>query len=256
MAVYTTDAAFHQQMFGCEGRFPTHRFEGDWLIFQAWNWTQPRMFHGCCLSQLHQILSSNVWRAGLCQPPSSTSPMGIYLATTPSAALDRASLKRGYARSLHPRGIPNGWDCPVVIGMGLNIGECGLHRRLANTAELRRHTIHHNRGLGAPVDLAECQVLDVRIFKPLYDRYQKLPQRWDALKRGARVLRRARRGRPEDFFSGGHGAPLSCGRTTEYPDGVRYNGWLTTGPRGTRQWRCPTCDRNYNQSMSCVTGHI
>ena len=200
MAVFTTDAAFHQQMFGCEGRFPTHRFEGDWVIFQARNWTQPGMFHGCCLSQLHQILSSNVWRAGLCHPPSSTSPMGIYLANTPSAALDRASLKRGYAQSLHPGGIPNGWDCPVVIGMGLNIGECGLHRRLVNTAELRRFPIHHNRGPGAPVDLAECQVLDVRIFKPLYDRYQELPRRWDALKEGTEVLCRARRRRPEDFF--------------------------------------------------------
>ena len=126
--------------------------------------------------------------------------MGIYLATTPSAALDRASLQRGYAQSLHPRGTPNGWDCPVVIGMGLNIEECGLHRRLANGAELRRHTIHHNRGPGAPVDLEECQVLDVRIFTPLYNRYQQLPQCWGQLERGEMVLCRARLGRPEDFF--------------------------------------------------------
>ena len=103
MAVFTTNAAFHRQMFGCAGRFPTHHSEGDWLIFQTSERRQPSVFHGCCLSQLHQILSSSVWRAGLWQPPSSTSPMGIYIANTPSAALDRAPLQSGYAQSLHTK---------------------------------------------------------------------------------------------------------------------------------------------------------
>ena len=84
------------------------------------------------------MLTEGVWRAGRWTLRSKTSPLAVWVATTPSAALDRAQAKRGYARSLSPLGIPNGWDCPVVIAFDINIEVCGLHKTLANGVQLRR----------------------------------------------------------------------------------------------------------------------
>ena len=254
LQLQVTPAQFHQDMFGVPTFFPHCRISGNWAIYQVANWTQPTVWRGDTLHELHQMLQTNSYRAGMWHTPTISSPLGIYCASTPSAALDKASLRRGYAFSHVPPIAPNGWDCPIVVGMGLNLNECGMHGKLRSGAVLRRKTISHNYGPGAPLPLQQnLNIQEVRFYIPLYQRYQELPAHWPALQRGDLVLCRAKHGCPNDFFTGGHGPPLSCGRVTADP---KEDGWMTTCRKGTQQWRCPTCHSRYNQYRSTVTGEI
>ena len=115
---------------------------------------QPQVYHVCTLHECHQVLRTNLWKAGSRHAPSKTSPMGVYCASTPSAALDRALLERGYALSQYPWEKPNGWDCPVVIGLGVLKRDCPIHQTLKNGAQLRHFAIRHELGRGAPVDVS------------------------------------------------------------------------------------------------------
>ena len=141
MAFQATCPDFHREMFGCSDFFPRWRVSGHWITFRVQDdaWSSPTCFHGCCLSELHSMLTDGVWIAGRWTVRSKTSPLAVWVATTPSAALDRAQAKRGYARSLGPCGIPNGWDCPVVIAFDIRIEVRGLHGTLANGVQLRRY---------------------------------------------------------------------------------------------------------------------
>ena len=127
---------------------------------------------------------------------SKSSPLAVWVATSPSAALDRASAQRGYAHSLSPFGIPNGWDCRVVIAFRINIEECGLNKTLPNGVQLRRY-LTGNRQI---VPLRELNVVECMIPKQVYDRFQQLHLHWHDLQTGKEVLCRARRKYPEDFF--------------------------------------------------------
>ena len=235
----------HLKMFGCERLFFSEfEVEYNWTVFKVGSWAQPTLFHGLLLSQLHDLLQSRTWRAGLWKEPSKTSPLAIWLTTSPSSAIDRASLRRGYAASV--RQVPNAWDCPVAIGFNFDVSKCGLHGRLQNGVEIRRCLLSE-----AEVPLQRLHLVECRIFTALFTRYNQLGDVWEAVQRDDRVLCRCRRAHPEDFFSGGHGAPLSCARSTTTPE---EDGWMNTARTGTRQWRCPECDRNTRLQLGSVTG--
>ena len=171
-------------------------------------------YHGCILWQVWQILQSGVWKAGLWNGSSKTSPLGIWVATSPSAAMDRAAVNRGYAASLSPRGVPNGWDVPVVFGFQIDASLWRQHKPLKNGVNLGRITTHGR----AEVSLKELRITQLLIYAPVYENYNKLPLFWHDLQRGKRVLCRTRERCPEDLWKGGHGAPLSCGRTSLFPE--------------------------------------
>ena len=235
-----------EEFFGCHA-FPWFRESGNWVHFEVDNWSQPSVFHGLLLSQLFDILKEQKWRAGLWNGHSLSSPLGVWVATSPSVALDRASAKRGYALSSVPPRVPNGWDFPVVLGLDLNINQCGRHRKLKNGEYIRRYLT----GGREVFDLAELNIVDCSFFKPVYERFNQLPQVWDKVLCGSLVMCRCRRRHPEDFFKCGHGNPWTCGRTTNTPEA---DGWKQTVKKGTRQWRCPNCDWNKKNLKGSVTG--
>ena len=133
------DHQFHADFFGipCGSgpvSFPTVASTRDWVTFCVSNWVEPSVWHGCTLSQLHAILQVGVWRPGLWQAPSRSSPLGVWVADSPSMAIDRASMSRGYGYC--SGGVPDGWDCPVAIGYDLPRDEMTRHGVLTNGTEL------------------------------------------------------------------------------------------------------------------------
>ncbi len=86
--------------------------------------------------------------------------------------------------SREPCGIPNGCDCPVVIGFDLDISMCGRHAKLNNGVVLRRYLTHGR----TEVNLEELNIVECHLFIPLYDRFSQLPQVWGDLQQGQRVL--------------------------------------------------------------------
>ena len=246
---YDTPVDFQSEVFGCPGWFPKYRLSGDWVVFhrEASLASLATLWHGCTLWELQQILVSGVWKVGLGHPPSQTSPPAVWLATTKSAALERAAAERGWAFSQRPCGIPNGWDCPVVIGVRLDLDRCGLHSRLCCGAELRRY-LTSNRLV---VPLEELRVVQCSIYKPVYDRFQKLEDVWEDLEAGKLVLCRSRWHDPASFFKSGHGRPWTCGRTCANPNEC---GWLQAD--NTREWRCRECDDRATRCRSTLTGEV
>ena len=226
-------------------RFPTVVKANGWMSFRTLYWVQPSVWHGTTLYQLGAILQSGVWRPGLWHPASQSSPLGVWVTSSPSMAIDRASMSRGYGFSF---GVPDGWDCPVAIGFDLPRDLYTRHGRpLVNGVDL---FVVKSYGRSR-VPLLELNIVEVRIFRPLYDRFQTLPSVWPDLTLGRRVLCRTRQSCPEDVWSSGHGAPWCCGRATTDP---YRDGWIRTGPQGTGQWRCPECDGNARNLRSCATG--
>ena len=234
-----TPVDFQQEMFGLTGYFPFYSWEGQWCIFHRGDSCPPAtMYHGTTLFQLWQILESREWLPGLWLGR----PEGIWLATTPSAAIDRASANRGYALTQDPPGIPNGWDGPVAIGFAYDITQSLLHNTLKNDVELHVWTV----GGRTRVPLEEFPIVSLHIYEPLYNRMQKLSDHWPELERGELVLCGSRKGEP-DFFKSGHGVGWSCCRVTTSPKSC---GWLQTGGR----WRCIDCDWNKMFQKGSVTG--
>ena len=134
--MHVTDLDFQQDMFGCQTFSPFYPFDGIWVRFHKDSLPRrANFFHGCTLWELWQILQDRVWKAGLWDGK----PLSVWLATTPSAAVDRAAAARGYVQTMHPGGIPNGWDSPVAIGFAFDdISKLGFHNKLKNDVELRR----------------------------------------------------------------------------------------------------------------------
>ena len=125
---------FHADFFGIPNnsipiRFPTVVRANGWGTFRALHWVQPSVWHGATLFQLHAILQSGVWRPGLWHPASRSSPLGVWVTSSPSMAIERAGVRRGYGV------IPNGWCCPVAIGFDLSRA---LMTRPKNAAEWSR----------------------------------------------------------------------------------------------------------------------
>ena len=170
------DRQFHADFFGIPlGRgpvsFPTVVSTRDWVTFCVSNWVEPSVWHGCTLSQLNEILQSGVWLPGLWQAESRSSPLAVWVADSPSMAIDRASMSRGYGYS---GGVPNGWDCPVAIGFDLPKEDMARHGWLKNGKAL-----FYIRAKGRPpIPLWELCIVEVKIFRPLYERVQTLPSVW------------------------------------------------------------------------------
>ena len=236
-----TDPDFHQQMFGCRNFFPFYSVDGIWYVFHVDSSSRrATFFHGCTLWELWQILEDGVWKAGLW----GGSPLAVWGATTPSAALDRSAAARGYAQTLSPCGIPNGWDSPVAIGFAFDdTSKLGFHKKLKNDVDLLRWSTTGRR----TVPLGELPIVSLHIVEPHYNRLQELHTHWSDLEEGTLVLCRSRRCHPEDFFKSGHGNSWSCGRVTAYPNEC---GWMNSGKR----WRCPICDWNHLFLKGSVTG--
>ena len=175
-------------------------------------------------------------------PPSDSSPPGIYGASHRGAAFDRAHIRRGFARSKDT--IPNGWDCPVVIGMAPPAHRYKkMGKRLANGVEIGRIKFDAYSN----VDLRTLGYLEVHINIPIYKRFQQLNCHWEALKFSRAVLCRAEPQTPEQIFKAGHGSPMTCARVV-YRDADEFCHWLLAS--GTGQYRCPNCDAC---SKSCVS---
>ena len=234
-----TPVDFQQEMFGLTGYFPFYSWEDQWCIFHRGDSCPPAtMYHGTTLFQLWQILESREWLPGLWLGR----PEGVWLATTPSAAIDRASANRGYALTQDPPGIPNGWDGPVAIGFAYDITQSLLHSTLKNDVELHVWTV----GGRTRVPLEEFPIVSLHIYEPLYNRMQELNKHWPDLERGETVMCRSRYGAP-DFFKFGHGSGWTCCRVTAYPKSC---GWLKKEGR----YRCPDCDWNELFLKGSVTG--
>ena len=237
--LHATDPDFHQQMFGCSNFFPFYSVDGIWYVFHVDSSSRrATFFHGCTLWELWQILQDGVWKAGLW----GGKPLAVWLAATPSAALDRAAATRGYAKTVN--GIPNGWDSPVAIGFAFDdTSKPGLHKKLKNDVDLRRWLTSGRR----MVALDELPIVSLHIVEPHYNRLQELHTHWSDLEEGTLVLCRSRRWHPEDFFKSGHGE-WSCGRVTAYPHEL---GWMQSN---NGRWRCPICDWNRMFLKGSVTG--
>ena len=237
--LHATPVDFQQEMFGLTGYFPFYSREGQWCIFHRGASCPPAtMYHGATLFQLWQILESKEWLPGLWLGR----PEGIWLATTPSAAMDRASANRGYAITQNPPGIPNGWDGPVAIGFDYDVTQSKHENTLKNDVELRVKKV----GGRTRVPLEELPIVSLHIYEPLYNRMQELHKHWPDLVRGEAVLCRSRKGEP-DFFKSGHGHGWTCCRVTAYPESC---GWLKTGGR----YLCPDCDWSKMFLKGSVTG--
>ena len=237
--LHVTPDDFQQEVFGSTGFFPFCSREGQWCIFhRGASCPRATLFHGTTLFQLWQILESKVWLPGLWLGR----PEGIWLATTPSAAIDRASAKRGYALSQDPPGIPNGWDKPVAIGFDYEVSQSVHKRTLKNDVELRVWSVDGR----TRVPLVELPIVSLHIDKPHYDRMQELSYHWPALESGESVLCGSHIGEP-DFFKSGHGNGWTCCRVTAYP---KICGWIKT----QSGYRCPDCDWNERFLRGSVTG--
>ena len=209
----------------------------------AANW-----FHGCVMSEAKRILESGLWKAGLWHEPSLTSPSGIYLANSPSAALDRAAMIRGYAATLQPHGVPNAWDVAVAIGFRINDSQLRKHHVLKNGVILARLPLPENRAI---VSLNELPICELWIHLPTYKRFNELSSVWPDLVRGDAVLCRACQGRPDEMFKSGHGSPWSCARISRDPHG---QGWVKA--LKSKQWRCPWCTVNTYRLRSPLTREV
>ena len=91
------DDDYQMELFVKVAVFPNRLIHGDWVQFQADRWSPPTVWHGLIFSQLHSMLADGVWKFGLWKEATMTSPLALWVTTSRSAAIDRASAERGYA---------------------------------------------------------------------------------------------------------------------------------------------------------------
>ena len=151
------DHQFHINFFGIPHRFPTWSRANGWVTVRFTYGAQPSVWHGTTLSQLHEILQSGVWKPGLWHPATQNSPLGVWVTSSPSMAIDRACMRRGYGV------VPDGWDCPVAIGFDLPGDLMTRHGRpLANGVDLLKVRVYGR----TQVPLWELNAVEVTIFEP------------------------------------------------------------------------------------------
>ena len=244
--------SFNEKLFGCN-YFPFYQDAGSWRVYKVKENAPPAtVWHGTTLHQLRLILSDNVWKAGLWVLPSKGNPLAVWLTDSRAMSMDRASIRRGYACSRKDghvwRTVPDGWDCPCVIGFNLPLEMCGTHAGLPHGRRCRRYRTRGRR----EVPLEELRPVEVSFHVPTYERYNQLRDHWCDVNSGKKVLCRTRQHHPEDFYCTGHGKPLSCGRVTANPVGDR---WLNA-VGGTGEWRCPQCNLNAALQVGSITGDL
>ena len=239
---------FQLALLGKTDVFPWRLVQHPWVTFQCDNWRQPTVYHGLLFSQLHKLLEEGVWRCGLWNGVSQSSPFALWVATSRSMAIDRAQAKRGYAAS-NRWSIPNGWDCPCAIGFDLPHSWFGGHERLANGVQLMRMLPHGS----TEIPLAELNIVEVTAYHPVYIRLQGLHTKWLDIKRSRLLMCRCDEGNPHNFWKSGHGKSWSCIKTIEKERALAA-GWKKA--RKTKEWRCPECDYNWNNSLGSFTGEV
>ena len=189
--------SYQMRLFGKVGVFPNRLIEGNWVQLRADRWSPPAFWHGLTLSQLHTLLSDGVWKFGFWKRKTKTSPLALWVATSRSAAMDRASPKRGYAAQQST--LPSEWDCPVAIGLNVaaELFGNGGHKPLKNGVERKRMLAGGRREM--PVE--ELNIVEVDFFAPAFERYRILSALWPSLKSRERVLCRCEVGNPGICFS-------------------------------------------------------
>ena len=89
-------------------------------------------------------------------PVASSDAEGVWVTSSPSMAIERVGVRRGYGV------IPNEWCCPVAIGYDLSRVLMTRHKTLQNGVEL-----FHVRVEGrTQVPLGELNIVEVKIFEP------------------------------------------------------------------------------------------
>ena len=162
--LYVTTDAFQQDLFG-RVVFPWFLRNGQWSTFEVEKWEEPTCFHGMCLSQLHTLLEEGLWQCCRWKEETKTSPAAVWVTNTRSSAIDRASAERGHAaKSGYP---PDGWDCPVAIGLAVPSERIGKHKHLVNGVRISRILAEPGRHL---IPIGELQIVEVNFHRPLYRR--------------------------------------------------------------------------------------
>ena len=243
---YNVDEDFLHKLFGTDHFCIYHDDDEDFCKFSVRDWFTVgviNLYHGMTLGELHSLLHTRVWTAGHYTPPSVSSPLAIWGCSTLGGGLNKAQAKRGWAHN-HQE-WPTAWDCPVVLGMS-NRSESGYgkHGRTKRSGTV----VQRDRVDTRTVPFESLNIVTVFIPRGMYYRFEELSTFWPLFQSGEAVLCRTKHKQPEDFFdSGGHGAPWSCGRWVRYDDRLKCQ-WIKAGK--TKQWRCPTCDRNCYEHLS------
>ena len=176
--------SYQMELFGKVGVFPNRLIQGDWVQLQADRWSPPTFWHGLTLSQLHSILADGVWKFGLWKEETMTSPLALWVTTSRSAAIDRASAERGYAAQ---QGTPpSEWDCPVAIGLNLpdDLFGKGGHEELKNGVQIKRML---SRGR-TQMPVQDLNIVEVNFCEPVYEMFRSLPGVWPLLIRKELVM--------------------------------------------------------------------
>ena len=241
---YRFDDASH--WFGSD-EFCIYRDDDDvFHKFSVENWPTaglPNLFHGMTLGELHSLMKERVWTAGRYTPPSKSSPLAIWGCTTVGMALDRAAVARGWART-HDE-TPTGWDCPVVLGIFINEDHSfGKHKELSNGSLCMRKLVQTENVL-----LETISIVTIYIPRQMFARFNHLRSHWKFFQSGVALLCRTKQHRVNDFWKSGHGNPWSCGRWVFAVD-ARKRRWRQA--KDTLEWRCPWCEKHYNDNVSVV----
>ena len=101
---------------------------------------------------------------------------------------------------------PTAWDCPVALGLAVPSEVIGLHKFLKNGVRISRIKAADGNPF---IPIEELEIVEVNVYLPMFRRFESLGSVWEQLKRDELVLCRCRRGKPSDYFKGGHGKPWS-----------------------------------------------
>ena len=240
-------ATFVHELFDVQ-HFRWLRREGNWLIVMKQDqalFADPQHdsldhYHGTTVHQCRLILQDG-FHVGKFHHGSKTFPAGIWGTNNPGHSYDRTPLTRGW--SWRREFAVSGWDCPVVF------------RWVFHRHELT-HRVRVGTGMKSVFQLPRGETFDV-CSRPMeiwlnmdvYCRFRSISTHWDDLRLGNFVICRARRCHPEDIWSAGNAAPMTCGRVVDTRS-LEFNRWFKAN--GTRQYRCPTCDCNYQNGNPCT----
>ena len=112
---------------------------------------------------------------------------------------------------------------------------------------LRLTEVSRSRHVGFRISKASCvggtallHFVGTWIHMALYERFNMIPLWWSQLRHGAFVACRSSWWSPEDLYSAGHSAPMTCGRVCLTMN-LKRDGWVKAGD--SKQYYCPTCAR-------------
>jgi len=239
--------SFAQELLGVQN-FRWFRQEGKWLIAMNRDkalFADPQHdlfshYHGTTLHQCRLILQDG-FHVGKFHHGSKTAPAGIWGTNNPGHSFDRTPLRRGWSWGRESK--VSGWDCPVALRWMFHSDEL-THRTPVGTGTKSVFRLPR----GETFDVCS-RPTEVWLNRDVYRRFRSIATHWDDLQFGRVVLCRARRKHPEDIWTAGCAAPMTCCRVVDTLS-LDFSRWLKAN--GTRQYRCPTCDYNYNRGCPCT----